>query len=124
LQFRNILVRDLVKLNQIHSQYYSDLWLPGLYNILGSGVVEYQGEIVGFGIVKLRPECLIYLDKAKSTRIKSQALLRLYGEAKLVANRYGYGELIAHSNDPEYTKLLTKHLKFEEQIGKLVRLEL
>lgn len=124
LHFNRILPIDLLAIDEIYKRYYSNLHLPDLRHSIGDGTIYSDDKLVGFGLIKLRPECIIFLDKSLDKKIKSAALVRLYTEAVKSAQHNNYDELLAVSHDNEYSNLLNKHLDFEPQDGKLMRLEI
>lgn len=109
---------------KVISDSYKDYHIPTIDNSIGHGVIRYYDQIVGFGIVKLRPDCFIFLNNEVDKKLRTAGLLRLFSEAKAVAMNHGYDELVAATTNEQYAELLIKHLKFKHDPGKLLRLEL
>jgi hypothetical protein len=101
--------------DEIYQQYYAgDFTLPNLVHTIGSGVISDSSGLVGFGMVKLYPEAIIVLDKARPKTTQGRALKLLFSEAIKACRQSGYNSLQAHTLDSDYSNLLIKHFGFEK----------
>ena len=58
---------DLKQIDEIYLKHHKDkIQLPDLENQITSAVVENQGRVVGFGIVKIFAEAIMLLDLDES----------------------------------------------------------
>lgn len=75
-------------------------------------------------MVKLYPEAIIILDKAKPKTTQGRALKLLFNEAIKVCRERKFDILKANILDDNYANLLVKHFKFEKYNNQLVQLEI
>lgn len=105
--------KDATAISKIWEEYYSkEFSLPDLTNSLTFAVVENEGKIVAFGIVKAFVEAIMIVDKSESTRDKSEAMKLLLSKAETDTKAAGITQLHTFCNDPKFAELLIKHFDF------------
>lgn len=114
--------RDLKRLLEIHEKYHKDSFeFPDLESAFAHIVLEKDGELVAFGMVRLLVESIMLLDLGLSTREKGDAVEQLLLEADFQASRHGFTQNHVFVQGP-FAEALVNHYGFRRCKGEaLVR---
>ena len=113
MELRSFRWSDVEAISKIWKDHHANLYgLPNRRTAIVDAVVEDQGEIIGYGQVKLFAEGMLFLDKSKSVKTRIQALKLFMLEAFRGTERAGLQEMYAFIEDPAFALLLEKHYHF------------
>jgi len=108
---------DIVKLAAQHTFPF-----PDLHNMLSAVVVVKDDKVIAFAYVKTLVEAVFIPDKSSRKNIVSS--LRLVNETLLQdVKKMGIEQVHLFSENPEFSKILKKHLNFTDCIGDALCLE-
>lgn len=118
------LSRDALPIDEIFKKQ-PELGIPNLRNVLDNAVIERDGELVAYGVVKIFAEGVLIVNRAKTRkREKAEIVLKTINRAIDSCKKMGIEKFIVISNDSGYTKVLEKRFGFKEISGKTLFLEL
>lgn len=105
---------DIPAIDRIWQEHHSsDFSVPDRSNSLIDAVVENKnGEVIGYGQVKLFAEAMLILDLNASQREKIQAIKSLMLEAFRGADMAGIKQMYAFIEDPDFALLIERHFGF------------
>lgn len=107
-------IEDLEAISTIYEQYYrGEYELPNLDRTLTNAVVEVNGQITGFGLVKLWSEAVMVLDKSRSVRVKVNTFDALMNHALKASQHYKMDKIYAVVADPRFQGIMEKHFDFK-----------
>lgn len=117
---RAIEEKDLEQLKNIHASYYKDEFTfedfvrSSLFNLLCE---DDDGAIITAANIRTLLEIVMLTDKHKSSRIRREALLRIFHASLVVAGKTNHNSLHAFVQDENwYNKL--KRYGFRDSVGK------
>lgn len=114
MELRNLKITDLEKIDNLYNKYYNnEFGLPSIHNSLTAVIAEEDNEFIAFGMMSLVPELIMVMDKKCSLRNKSMALKKLIEHGIIIAKNNQFNQLVASTNDINYSNLLTKHFNFK-----------
>ena len=87
--------------------------MPNRKNAIIDAVVEKDGEVIGYGQVKLFAEAMFIIDKDASVRDRVEALKLLMMEAIRGVDGTKLEDIYCFIRDPEFASLIAKHFSFE-----------
>ena len=120
---RNLESFDEEQINSFWEKHHKGIrGIPDRKLIVTDAVVE-NGSIVGYGMVKLFGEALLYLNKDYSTFQQSKALRLLMKQALEHSKLLGLDQLNVGVDDDNFRKLLENHYGFSDR-GTVISLEL
>lgn len=109
---------DLEAISTIYDNYYaSEYELPNLDKTLTNAIIDKDGKVIGFGLVKLWAEAIMILDKKESVRNKVASFNGLMNHAINASKYYKIDKLHAVILDPTFKAIMEKHFKFQERQG-------
>ena len=119
MKLREVAESDFAEIDRIwrdsgHSERFG---LPTMDRTITSAVAEKDGEIVGFGLVKLYAEAVAVLDLNKSKADRVFALEKLLAEAFRACHDYGIEHLHVYVQEPGMERLLIRKFDFKTATG-------
>jgi len=109
---------DLDRIDEIYRQGHDEHFsLPDLKNTVTSAVIEIDGQVVGFGVVKVYAEAIAVLDLSKPKLERIDALESLLHEAFRGCDEAGINQLHVYVQDPMMQRLLCKRFGFKVAEG-------
>jgi hypothetical protein len=109
---------DIARIDEIYRQGHDDAFsLPSLENQITSAVVEKDGKIIGFGVVKIYAEVItvLALDESKADRF--EALQLLMSEAERACAETGIDQVHGYVQDHLFQRVLEKRFGFKVATG-------
>lgn len=104
---------DATEISRIWEEgYKGDFSLPDLTNSVTFAVVEHEGKVIAFGVVKVYAEAIMIIDQAKSNRIKSEAMKLLLDKAEKDCKKHKITQLHTFIKDESFADILIKHFNF------------
>ena len=120
MQLRNINLRDVEALRQIHrEQYGNEFEFPDLTSrnfIQTFAVTDNADRIISGGGIKLIAEAVLITNKEYPVLERKEALEEILSFTQHICARYGYDQLHAFVQDPMWIKVLNKY-KFRTCAG-------
>ena len=114
---------DLVVLDEIHARCHQSFPPPELSNLIDDKIItDKNGDIIGYGMLKLFPEAIMILDTAKPLRDRVEALNEFMVRAIGVSAQYG--QIHAFVNDEKFSHLLIERYQFRPVRDKALVLNL
>jgi hypothetical protein len=114
VKLRPLTHTDIIELDKLWQEHWSDSSLPGLNNrVIDSVAVDESGRIVGYGQVRLFAEAMLFLDPTVSKRNKVKALKLLMSEAMRGIKESGLEEVYAFIKDPDFSLLIQRRYGFK-----------
>lgn len=119
LRVRAFTPDDLENVRKLHLAYYDEYDFPDFLNLLVGYIIEDENtNIVMAGGIEAVAEAVLVTNKAQG-RIKiGRGLIEAQRISLYVANKFKIKELLAFTNDPNYTVHLVRH-GFEPRGGAL-----
>lgn len=109
---------DFQRIDEIYRDYHQDKFgLPNLDNAVTHAVVERDGKILGFGIVKLYAEAIMVLDLDESKIHRLKAMDKLMSEAYRGCDEIGLDQMHVFVQDPKLMTLLIQKYGFKIATG-------
>lgn len=110
---------DIVEIDRIwresgHSEHFG---LPNLNYTITSAIAERNGEILGFGVVKLYAEAVAVLDLSKPKADRVEALERLLAEAFRACKVQDIEQLHVYVQEPGMQRILVRKFDFKPATG-------
>ncbi len=121
---RGVKTDDVLQLRALCDKYsHAGFDLPAKNNIFADAVVEHEGKIVAYGIVKLLAEAILIMDHSVSTKERAEALTLLIQEAVKETSKKNLLELQAVC-EPKFASVMKKHYGFQQVVGELLTLDI
>lgn len=113
VRLRSFRQSDVEPIDRIWRKHHADDFsVPDRKNCVIDAVVEKDGEVIGYGQVKLFAEAMLILDKDASQRDKVEALKLLMLEAFRGADNAGLRQMYCFIQDPDFALLIERHFGF------------
>jgi hypothetical protein len=112
---------DLQQLEEIHRKFHTeDFPMPDITEAYATALVEVEGKILGFGLLRNISESIMLLDLSLPKRIKSVVLSELIKES-IRNSKHDF----VHSfvGDESFEKVLKNHFGYVDCKGKSLVLE-
>jgi hypothetical protein len=125
MKIRPIRDGDLKQIDDIYQRcHQGKIQLPSLSNQITSAVVEIQGRVVGFGIVKAFAEAIMLLDtqELRVHRIHAMDLLMLEAFRGCASAQVEQVHVAIH--DERLEKILKKHYGYDNRVGTILYREI
>ena len=116
IKLRSLAESDIITLDKLWQEHWSNQSLPGLKNRVIDAVACDGERIIGYGQVKLFAEAQLFLDPTCRKRDRVQALKLLMAEAERGTNRAGLEDLYIFIKDPDFAVLIAKRYGFDRII--------
>jgi N-acetylglutamate synthase-like GNAT family acetyltransferase len=101
---------DLPEIARLHELYFGDQFnMPDLMSYICAFIIEDEQGIILAGGVRDIAECTAITDQSRKPIIRAAALHHLLDASTFVCREQGYEEMYAWSQDPKYSKRLTKN---------------
>lgn len=121
---RGIRGSDVPELRELCNKYsHAGFDLPKKNNIFADAVIEHDGKVVAYGILKLIAEAILVLDHSLPTKIRGEALTLLIQEAVKEASKKKLLEVQAVC-EPKFANVIKKHYGFQKLVGETLILDL
>lgn len=117
LQIRRPRVDELPLLQNMHSELNGGFPFPNLQFASSMYVVEYSGNIVGFGVLLPIFESIVVLDQKQKKEIRLEALNLLVNKAEYELSSQGILEFHAFVQNKGFFNLLKKRFGFKTTKG-------
>lgn len=112
---RAIKISDLPVIDRIWRKFHSsNFGLTNTSHTVTKGIIEKDGQVLAYGLVKLFGEAIIVLDLDKSKIDKVEALKALLEQAIIDCRKIGLEQLHVFVKDPSFAAILKKHFDFVE----------
>lgn len=86
--------------------------VPSMANVIEGKVLEQDGVVIGFGMVKLFAEGIIILDKDAHLTSRAKGIIVGIEHALDVVKQAGLEQFHIFTDDPHYIEVLQKHWGF------------
>lgn len=118
MKLRRTTPSDLERIDRIYKNGHDDKFaLPNLDNAITHAVIEKDGKVIGFGVVKLYAECIAILDLDESKIVRLLALDKLLSEAFRGCEENGLDQMHAYVQDLGMARLLIQKYGFKKATG-------
>lgn len=112
---------DLDEIRKIHSQFHErGFSMPKIAEAYANAVVEEDGKILGFGMLRDITESIMILDLSLPIRVKAKVLSQLVQESVMKSHHnhvHSFVEL------PTFEQVLKKHFGYQNCKGSALCLE-
>lgn len=110
---------DLLEVDRIwrESGHFEHFGLPSLNYTITSAIAEKNGEVIGFGVVKLYAEAIAILDLSKPKADRVEALERLLAEAFRACRVQDIDQLHVYVQDAGMERILVRKFDFKPATG-------
>jgi hypothetical protein len=115
-ELRTFTEADVLPLDKLWREHWTNYSLPNRENRIIDSVAVNNGQIIGYGQVKLFAEVMLFLDPTARKRDRARALKLLMLEAFRGADKAGIEELYAFIKDPDFSLLIQKRYGFKRII--------
>lgn len=123
MNIRDLESPDLLPINDLWEKHHKGIrGIPNRNLIVTDAIVENAG-IIGYGMVKLFGEALLYLNRDYSKFQQTKALKLLMQRAINQSKLLGLDQLHVGTDDKDFCELLESHYGFSDR-GKVISLEL
>lgn len=121
---RNVKGRDVDRIQDLCRKYRnSGFELPEPRNIFADAVVEHEGIVIAYGVLKMLAEAVLILDHSLSPKDRGEALTLLIQEAVKESSKKGLLEVQAVC-EPKFAKVMKKHYGFQKLDGETIVLDI
>ena len=115
---RSVKRGDVERIDEIFRQGHDDDFsLPDLSMQITNAVVEKDGKVIGFGVVKIYAEAIAVLDLAESKADRFEALQMLLAEAFRACEEEKIPQLHVYVQDSNFQRILEKRFGFKIATG-------
>ena len=112
---------DLKQIEKIHSQFHEkNFTLPDVSKAYADAVVERDGQILGFGILRTITESIMILDLSLPQREKIETLSQLIKESIMMSQDDSIHSFV---ENPTFEEVLKKHYGYKSCKGSALYLE-
>lgn len=116
-KIRPLTQADILILDKLWQEHWSDTSLPGLRNrVIDAVAVNESNRIIGYGQVKLFAESMIFLDPTARKRDRVSALRLLMEEAYRGADKAHLDDIYCFIKSPDFALLIEKRFGFERVV--------
>jgi hypothetical protein len=116
---------DLEVVDRIWRKHHSDdFGVPSLNNVIDNRVIQGDGRIIGFGMVKLFAEGVIVLDKGVPLPSRAKGIIVSIEHALDSVKRAGLEQFHVFTDDPHYIEVLQRHWGFRTAPGTVLYKEI
>jgi hypothetical protein len=123
--FRKLQVTHLPGIDRIWRMFHKGgFGIPNRNHLVTQGVVEKDGTVVAYGMVKQFAEAILVLDLDESTKAKVEAIRILMEVAIMDSTKQGVEQLHVFVQDPAFAEILKKHFGFVPCTGQALVLTL
>lgn len=123
IELRQLKNSDIESIDKIYRKQ-PEVGVPSLNNMIINRVIDNNGEVIGYGALKLFAEAVLILNKDIPKRDKVQAVTEIMTTAILYSRDAGLEMIYAISNSESFTKCLENRFKFKRVPGTLLCLDL
>jgi len=117
VKLRSLTASDILLLDDLWKEHWSDTTLPGLKNrLIDSIAVDEKDKIVGYGQVKIFAEAQLFLDPTAPKRARVKALKLLMAEAERGVHQSGIGDLYVFIKNPDFAMLIARRYGFHRVV--------
>lgn len=120
---RGLKVGDIPQLQELCVKYANAGFDLPKNNVFADALVEHNGKIVAYGIVKILAEAILIMDQSLSVKERVEALTLLVQEAVKETAKKDILELQAVCQ-PEFSKVMVKHYGFQKLLGDTLVLDI
>lgn len=117
VKLRRPTLDDITEIEDLAKRYNTNP-LPDKFET--AGVIEQDGEITAFAVLRVFVEALLYCDE----HTKLLAIKKLIDAAKIDAQRMGHQAIYAFIQDDKFCDILIKRYGFRKVLGTPVILDL
>ena len=109
---------DFERIDEIYRNGHDeDFSLPAMTHVLTHAVIEKDGKVIAFGVVKLYAEALMVLDLNESKIDRLDATEKLLHEAFRACESENIEQLHVYVQDPGMRRILEKRYEFKLATG-------
>jgi|TARA_R110000824_G_scaffold4300_1_gene20592 hypothetical protein len=112
---------DRQVVEDLHSTFYGDEFpFPSMTKTIQAMVVEDNGQVQGFGVVKEISECIMVLDKSQGKLQRARLVDTLLPHAFTVAQEAGHDGVHAFVQDEYFARFLKRKFGFGNAKGQVL----
>lgn len=124
MEIRGPKASDIPQLRELCDKYsHAGFDLPSKHNIFADAIVEHNGRILAYGIVKMIAEAILIMDHALPVKERGDAITLLIQEAVRQTSKKQLLELQAVC-EPKFAGVMKKHYGFQQVTGELLVLDI
>ena len=121
---RDLTEPDKALIDAIYQKHHSGAYgVPSLRNVLDQAVIEDEGGVAGYGMVKLFAEGIIVVNKDRSPVTQARVVKVGIDRAIRSVRRNGIEQFHVFTGDPNYISILQKHWNFQVAPGSALFIE-
>lgn len=110
-------IGDMVDIRELRKKFHNDGFeFPDGTQIVADAVVEAEGKVIAYGVLKVLTEAILILDHSMPQKVKVQALTLLIQEAVRAAKEKNIEEIQAIC-EPKFSAVMKKQFGFEQLEG-------
>lgn len=118
MRIRKTRRQDFKQIDEIYRGGHDEKFaLPNLDKSITHAVIEHEGVVIAFGIVKLYAEAVAVLDQRQPRLDRIEALTVLLTEAFRACEDEGLEQLHVYVQDPLFQRLLEQKFDFKPATG-------
>lgn len=115
---------DVLDIRALRQRYHNDGFeFPAGNQIFADAVVEADGKIVAYGVLKVLAEAILIMDHSMPQKVKVQALKELIQAAVQACSERDIKELQAVCQ-PEFSAVMKKQFGFQKLQGETIVLDI
>jgi hypothetical protein len=107
---RSLRPDDIPELKQLYEAHFShEFDFPDFMKYLCAFVIEDEQGIITAGGIRMIPECALITDLTRDPVTRIKALYKMLHASKFVCQKNGFDQMFAWSQNPKYTRRLTRN---------------
>lgn len=122
IRFRRTRGEDAKVIGDIYDKHHAGNFGLTPENIVTKGVIEKDGRVIAFGMVRAMSEAIMVLDLDEPTKTRVEALRKLLENAIFDSASSGFDSIHVFVQDNSFAEILKRHHGFQVCAGEaLVR---
>lgn len=110
MNIRSFDLTDIETVRQIHEKHFRhEFTFPDFLDFITAFVVEDEQGIITAGGIRDIAECVLVTDLSRDPRVRIQALYKMLDASTFVCRKTGYDQMYVWSQNPRYTRRLTRN---------------
>jgi len=123
LRVRDFRISDIEAIDRIHKKQPS-LGVPALGNMLANRVIELDGRVIGYAVIKLFAEGVLILDQEERKAVRAEVIKEVMDESIGICADAGIEQYYITTSHPGFREILRNRYGFVECPDKFLLLNL
>lgn len=114
---------DWEQVQEMHASSGYNFQLPERFHIIDERVIEDNGKVTGYLLVRAIPESIMIVDFQNPVKTRARTLALMIEKGKKFCKAKNFFESHVFTEDPKFGDLLIKHHNFKDCKGRALNIQ-